>query len=193
MRDVHRAAQRIEITDERLRNGASASARNRPAHCVNGDAEHQADGRAQRPVEAQARVARQSCKDGARARIPELASRKALRGFERGQPESRHPQRMMRNAQHWPEAVFRKLLPVIDGGLHQAPPRLAILAQRAFRFAKVALQHHRGAIVERVRQRRFAMNPLQSKVRQRQRSEKRRTRRERMHRRAEVVHETRAA
>jgi uncharacterized protein (DUF305 family) len=98
---------------------------------------------------------------------------------------------MMRKAQHRPEAVFRELLPVVDGGLHHAPPRRSVLAQRTLRFSQAALKHHGGAIVERVRQRRIAVYPMQSEIRQRQRSEKRRTSRERMHGRAEVVQKTR--
>ena len=73
VRSVHRAAQRIEIAGERLRNGVRAAARNGPTHRMNRDAEHQSDGRAQRLVEAQARVPCQARKHCARAGVRKMA------------------------------------------------------------------------------------------------------------------------
>ena len=123
--------------------------------------------------------------------LGELALGEGLRRLERGQPEARHAQRMMRNPQYWPKSVFRELPPVVSRGLHQTPPSLAVYAQRAFRLPKVALQHHCRSIVERMRQRRISVDPLQSVILERQRREERRSGREGMHGRAEVMQKSR--
>ncbi len=73
---------------------------------------------------------------------------------------------MTGNAQHRPETVLRELLPMIDDRLHEAAPWLAVGAQFPLLIGKIALEHHGGAIVERVRQGRFAVDPLEPIVRQ---------------------------
>ena len=62
-----------------------------------------------------------------------------------------------------PECVFGKLAPMIHRGLASAAAtRVPSSAQRALGLRQIALQHHCRAIVERMRQRRLAVDPLQA-------------------------------
>ena len=72
---------------------------------------------------------------------------------------------MMRDAKYRAQRVVRKIHPVIGRGLHQAPPQLAVRAQRALRMFQVALQNHSRTVVKRMRQRRLPVDPLQSVIR----------------------------
>jgi len=76
-------------------------------------------------------------------------------------------------------------------GLEQTPPFFAVRAQRIFGTSQIALQHDRRAVVERMRERRFAMNPFQSQIRQRQFGKERRPGSKWMHRRSHVVQKSR--
>ena len=110
-------------------------------------------------------------KDSARARAQEVAPCETLRGLKRRQSESRHAQADDAECEApGPRRVFGKILPMIDRGL-QASRRHSLPSAPSARsgFAQITLQHDCGAVVERMRQRRFAMNPFQSMIRERQR------------------------
>ena len=74
--------------------------------------------------------------------------------------------------------------------MHQHAPCIAVHAKLQLRIVQLVFQHHRGAVIQRMRQRRLTMHPLQPQVLQRQLFEKRRPYGHGMHRAAEIVPET---
>ena len=78
---------------------------------------------------------------------------------------------------------------VADERIEQPPVGLRVRAESASRLLHGALQHHRGAVVERVGQRRVGVHQLEPVLRQRQAAQEGRSERQGVHRRAGVVHE----
>ena len=69
-------------------------------------------------------------------------------------------------------------------------PRAASDPEAASRRLERLLEHRGFPTVERMRQRRLGLHPLEPELRQRQRAEERRRERERVHGRTDVVHES---
>ena len=66
------------------------------------------------------------------------------------------------------EHFGRQLGPVLSERPHKPAPRLSIGTQRRLCIAEIAFQYHRRAVVQRVCQRGWRVNPLESTVPQRQ-------------------------
>jgi hypothetical protein len=90
-------------------------------------------------------------------------------GLKCAHSKTRHAQRMAWHTNDGPEAVLCKLRPVIYERLNQPPPCAAVGAKRALRIIEIALKHNGGAIVERMRERRIAINPFKAIIAKRQR------------------------
>src|ERR1700733_2819884 len=135
---------------------------------------------AQRLIEPEKRMRSQPREESASA-FALKASRNRLRGDERAQGESCHQKRVLGKQSNGPEHLRSEFRPTIDKGLNESDPRIAVCAERSLRRLKIALQNNRRAVVERMRNRRGRMNPLQPVIPQGQRREKRRPRGQRMY------------
>src|SRR6266478_5058332 len=187
---LHRAAERCEMAAQSIRDGLRAAARNRPARSVCGGSENNAEGRAKRLVKAQEGMRRQPREE----RLGALAAKKMRQNF-RGR-KSREPKtcqqkwmarEYMQRLQNFPGEIS----PALGERLRQAAPALAVLAERRFGIAEIALEHHRGAVIQRMRERRRRMNPLEAVALQRKRRKKWRARSQRVHRGPKIVQKAR--
>jgi hypothetical protein len=135
-------------------------------------------------------MGREAGKEGTGACAGEVAPGEGLRRLDGGQPETRHEKGAPGQAQDGTEAVLSELLPVVDNGLEQTAPRVAVWAKRSFGIAQVAFEDHGGAIVEWMRQRSAAVDPCQSVIRKGKRGEEWRPCGHGMHGRAEIMEES---
>ena len=152
-------------------------------------AEHQSDGRAQRLVEAQARVACQPGKHGACARAVKCLCEMPAPTRAR-QPQFRHAQWMMREAQYRPQCLPRNSCQCSTAGCSNRCHASSIASTRArLRQGRAPTppRCHRRADAPAARRR----GSTPGRAPPAERTEKRRTRRERMHRRASVMQKSR--
>src|SRR5580698_9939431 len=94
---------------------------------------------------------------------------------------------MARQKMHRRKYFARKRRPVLRERFHQPTPRSGITPKRVFRMRKVTLKQHRCPVIERMRQRRWRMNPFQPVLAKRNRRKKWRTGSKRMNRRAKIM------
>ena len=97
---------------------------------------------------------------------------------------------MSRRVQHWLQELVSQFFPVSRQRLHQRAIRARILVQLVRRNIDVFAQTGSGAVIERMRQRNFGLDPFKSEAFQRKRFEKRRTCCEWMNGRTNVMHKT---
>jgi hypothetical protein len=135
-------------------------------------------------------MGREAGKEGTGACAGEVAPGEGLRRLDGAETEARHEKGVSGYAQDGTKTVFGELLPVVDDGLEQAAPGVAVWAKRPFGIAQVALEDDGGAIVERMRQRCLAVDPLQSVTRQGKRGEEGRPNGHGVHGRAEIMEES---
>jgi hypothetical protein len=81
-----------------------------------------------------------------------------------GQPEAGHAQRVIRYANDWTEAIEHELWPMLDQGLKEVSPGSTVYSERDFGTPDIAFQHDSGAVVERMREGRVAMYPMQPMI-----------------------------
>ena len=129
-----------------------------------------------------------SGQEGARALALETRARQPRRRAEGARAEARQHQRMARRAQR-AEDLAHELVGIADERIEQPAVGLRVRAESAGRLLHGALQHHRGAVVERVGQRRVGVRQLEPVLGQRQAAQEGRSERQGVHRRARVVHE----
>src|SRR5713226_6964120 len=98
---------------------------------------------------------------------------------------------MFRNRANRAKHFGSEFTPALDKRLHELAPRIAVYTERSLGIAQVALQHDCGSVVERMGERGWRMNPLQSMIFERQRREERRPGTHGMHRGSKVVQESR--
>src|SRR6266852_5017269 len=173
-----------------IRDRLRAAARNRPARGVCGGSQNDAEGRAERLVKAQEGMRREPRKE----RLGALAAKKMrqhFRGRESREPKTCQQKRMAREHMQRPQNFPGEIGPALGKRLHQAAPALAVLAEGKFCIAEIALEHYRGAVVERMRERRRRMNPLEAVALQRKRRKKWRASSQGMHCGAKIVQGTR--
>ena len=130
---------------------------------------------------------RQSGKEGLGSGAAKLSPRKHGGRQNSIQPEARHEKRMARHAKHGAQDRLRKLFPVLHQRRDQFSPGLAIGSEHFYGGLQIALQGDRGAVIERMGERRGRVNPRQPIIAQRQRREKGRGGGHGMHGGAEVV------
>ena len=104
-------------------------------------------------------------------------------------PEAREQQRMPRNVRHRSQHFRGELLPPRGERRDQTAVRSAVRAEPRRGRIHGALEDHGGAVVERMRERRVRLDPLEAVLVQRESVEERRHQGERMDRGADVVHE----
>jgi len=68
------------------------------------------------------------------------------------------------NAEYGAECVFSKTFPMHGNWLNEFSPCIAVDTELAGGCVKIALQNYGGAVVERVGQWRFAVDPVQAVV-----------------------------
>ena len=186
------AAERAQVRGERVRDSLRAAARERPADGMAEQPEHEAEGRARRAVEPQHRVGREAREEAAR-----LLAAKGHPGERRRRRSGPHAEagerdRVRGNVER-PEEVLEQRLGIAGERCEESPPASVVLAQRRHLRVRRALEQRCGPVVERMRERRGRLDPLDAVLRERQRAEERRRDAERVDRRADVVHEARAA
>src|SRR2546425_877467 len=93
---------------------------------------------------------------------------------DRADPETREREWMSREMQHRLQKLGRQFLPIADERPHQ-PLISAIISTKALRRKiDIAMETGRGAVIERMSQWDFRVNPVQAKLFERKRIEKRR-------------------
>src|SRR5580692_6195668 len=76
----------------------------------------------------------------------------------------RHEPGMFRNRANRAKHVGGEFTPALDKRLHELAPRIAVCTERSLGIAQVALQQNCGSVVERMGERSWRMNPLQSMI-----------------------------
>ncbi len=152
--------------------------------------QRETEGRARRAIEPEHRVRGQPREDAAR---PLAAKREPgeHRRRRRG-PRTETGQRdQVRGEVQRAEQVLEQRLRVGDERREQPPPPGVVVAETGRGSFRRALEQDRGPVVERVRERRGRLDPLDAVLRERQRAKERRRDPERVDRRADVVDEAR--
>src|SRR5580658_213634 len=98
---------------------------------------------------------------------------------------------MFRDEGKGTQYVRSKLSPALHERTHELVPRRPIDSKGILALVEVTFQHHRRAVIQRMRQSSGRVNPLQSMVDQRQRRKEWRARAERIDCRSEVMPEAR--
>src|ERR1022692_4985468 len=139
-------------------------------------AQHYPKGGTQRFVEGKNGMCRQSGEErlGSCAVKPMFGNRD--RRWKSDQPQMREQYGMPGKQMDRPQHLGSEFSPVLGKRTHQPAPLFAIFPKGSFGGAKIALQHYRCTVVERMRQRRGRMNPFQAMVAQGQRREEWRSR-----------------
>ena len=138
----------------------------------------------------QHRVRREPGEEAARLLAAEREPRERRRRRRRPHAEARQRERMRGNVQRR-EDVLEQRLGIAGERREEPPPARLVLAEPAHGRVRRALEQGRGSVVERVRERRRRLDPLEAVLRERQRAEERRRDAERVDRRADVVDESR--
>ena len=148
-------AERLQLGDERAGQHPGAALGERPAVDVCRGAEHEPGRRADRLGQRQDRVGGDPREQRPGGVAPE-ASRDPRRRLQSQQPEPRHPQRPRRRQRHVERAeqVRQQRRRGVDHPAEQVAVRVAVAAQPAGRLVDVAAEQDRGAVVERVAERR---------------------------------------
>src|SRR6476659_7830649 len=119
------------------------------------------------------------------------AMRDCFRRKERIRSKARHQPRMLRDRENWAKHVRSELAPVLDKGLHEPAPSIAVDAQGSLGVFKLAFQDNRRSIVKRVGERSRRMNPFQAVILQGERREEGRSNSKRIYRGSKIVLEAR--
>ena len=97
---------------------------------------------------------------GSRIAKPVFGERRC--GRETNQSEARQQQGMPRKQVNRTQDFRRQYLPMFREVTHEPAPLLTVFAEYSFGVAEVALQGHGRSVVERMRQGRRRVDPLQS-------------------------------
>ena len=185
---LHYAAERAQVPGERVRQPLGAAAHHRPADGVRAQQQHEPEGRARSGAQRSIEWAAQP-PNSARARSPSKRER-ASPDAERIAPS---PKRAITSGWRGGRSGPR-ISPISASALRASGPNrravcALVLAQPGGRRLYGALEHHRGAVVEGMCQRRIGMHRLEAVLGKRQLAQEGRRERQRMDGRAGVVHE----
>ena len=97
---------------------------------------------------------------------------------------------MLRQMQHRLEELVSQFFPVSRQRLHQRAIRARILVQLVRRKIDISVQAGDGAVIERMRQRNFGLDPIETEPFEWKRFEEWRTGRKRMNCRTNIVNKT---
>src|ERR1039457_2844168 len=126
-------------------------------------AQHHPRGGSEGFVEGKRGMSRQSREErlGSRAVKPMFGNRDRRRKSD--QPQMREQYGMPGKQMNRPQHLGSEFSPALGKRTHQPAPLLAIFPKGSFGGAKIALQHYRCTVVERMRQRRERMDPFQAR------------------------------
>src|SRR5438105_7089686 len=185
------AAEGSQASRERIGDALGPTAWQRPVRHVRHHREHEAEGRGERSVERQHRMRREAGEQSSRAHAAERHASEEARGERAGKAEPRHDEGMPRNADERSERVRGEIVPLRYEWRDQPSIRARVGAEVRRRRIDRALEKNRGAVIERVRERRGRLDPFQSLAREIELAKERRRGAQRMERRADIVHEPR--
>src|SRR6266446_3968330 len=97
---------------------------------------------------------------------------------------------MSRQMQHWLQKFRRQFFPIASQRFHDGPVSARIVVERISRKIDVAVQACGAAVIERVRQRNFGLDPIETEAFEWKRFEEWRTGRKRMNCRTNIVNKT---
>jgi hypothetical protein len=157
---------------------------------VREEPEHQPEGCTGRAVEPEHRVGGEPREHAARLRPAEGQAGEQRRRQRRPRAEAGQRERVGGKVQRG-EQVLEQRLGIAGERLEDVPPPAVVLTETACGRSRRALEEGRGAIVERVGERRRRLDPLDAVLGERQRAEERRRDPERVDRRTDVVDESR--
>ena len=167
------AAELAKLRGERICKPLGAAPRKRPADDVAEDDQREPETGAGPPLEREHRVGGVACKPRARPRLRERLLRERPCRGERGASRPRQPARPQAVAQPQHRAGRDRIgtdqdtldvAPVLDERPDQLPVSVPVRAKTRGGRRQLFLQHHRASVVERVRRRRFRMDPLDVQV-----------------------------
>src|SRR5262249_5758046 len=150
---------------------------------------HQADGGRRNAIEGKYRMARTTCKKGARAdalKPPDEAIRRA----QSSPPQAQHAYRVARNAKRR-KRVAEPCIGLTENRLDKRAVAIRVDPQLAGRLADATTQHDRRPVIERMSDRRRGPNPGEAVLLQGKTSKKGRQHAHGMNRRADVVDKAR--
>src|SRR5271157_2920860 len=136
---------------QRVGDGLRTAARDGPSDRVGSHAEHQSERGAQRLVEGQNGVCCQPGEERLGSRAVKPILRQCDGGWEADQPKMREQKGMPGEQMYWTQDFRRQYVPPLRERAHESAPLLAVFEERSFCIAEIALQHHGGPVVERMR------------------------------------------
>jgi hypothetical protein len=184
---VEMTAERLEMGDQGVGNGAGSAPGDGPTGSVTRGGEDQADGGAEGLGEVEKGVAGETGEQSAGAEPREMSAGEGSGGGERVEAEARHEERVARHGEGRRESRFEEGRPTMDDGREQMTPGWAVGAERVGGLGEVAFENHGGAIVEGMSERGGGVNPFEAVGGERERGEEGRGGGERMDGGAEVV------
>ena len=185
-RGLDRPAVRRERRSHRIGDRARPALGHRPAAHMPGRPQHHADRRRQRRVEASELVRRDAAEQRLSLLCRESTSQHRCRQRS-AQPEHRHQQRMLGDANHGSKDVLGECGEVLGDRPDDLLPRLAVSAEPVCGLVDVLPQHARAAVVQRVRELDLRPQPPQPELLEPKCRERRRQHAGRVKGRAVVV------
>ncbi len=158
---------------------------------MGGHAEHEPEGRGQRPLEGQDRVRGQAREQAARPLGVEQRSGQHRRRPGRAQDEGGEHQRMTGHVEDRPQEVGREAVPARGKRPEEPAPRSAVGPERPRRLVQGLRHHARGAVVEGMGDRERRLDPFDALLHQGHGAEEGRAHSQGMDRGADVVTEPR--
>ena len=110
-------------------------------------------------VEVEERVCCESSEESARSGMLEMVCGHTARRLERGNAKAGHQPGMTWNADHRAKRFLREEVPIVDDRLDETAPGFGVRAEFPVLVGKIAMQQHGSAVIKRVSERKFAMDP----------------------------------
>ena len=184
------AAGRLELGDQRVRDGRRPAPGHRPADRMGVGREDQPERGTQRAIEAEHRVGGDPGEQGPRRVVTEPRPGQALGRSQGRQPEPGQRQRVARDVRHGPQDLRADPRHVADQRPEQPPPRPSVGAAQAFAGGRHgSIEHGRPPAIERMCDRHVRVDDLDAAGGEVDRGEERGGESQRQDRRAHIVAE----
>ena len=155
------AAERPELGDQRVSDGLRATLDHRPADRVRERAQRQPERGRQRAIQPQHRVRGDAGEQGSSRLVVEPATREALGGPQRRQPEARHRQRVARHMDDRSEEFPGERFVTTDERPEQPTPGAPVLRPQGVGGRRDrALEDRGSSAVQRLGERRVWLQEL---------------------------------
>ncbi len=184
------AAERAEIRGHRIRDRLRPAPGKRPAHAMRQQPEKPPERGCRRPRQRQHRVRGETREQAARLLTAKRAAGDHARGQRRERREAGKRSGMPRPPE-WRQQVLADLVVLLRERPHEPPVAPCVNPERGGRVGDGADEQRGAPVVERVRESRRRLDPLDAVLLERHRAQERRGDGERMDRRADVVDEAR--